>query len=74
MTNYLTGAEATQMYDAWGKLLQLWVDSSYSIMMFWINFSIANFTLILLLIVIAIIVGFGRKKIFGWKRQSSLVS
>lgn len=66
-------AISNQLTAAWGQMLQVWVDGSYTILLFGINFSVANFALMIALIIIGIIVAFGRKKLFWNSRWASVV-
>lgn len=70
MTNMLTGTIAAQLNDVGGQFLQLWLDGAYSMLMFWVNFVIANFALILAFVVVGLLVRYWRKKINSSKGAS----
>lgn len=70
MTNYLTGTTSTQLNDVGGSFLQLGLDGAYSMLMFGVNFVIANFALILAFVVIGVLVRYWRSKIGALKGAS----
>jgi len=70
MTNYLTWTTSTELQNVWGDFLQLGLDWAYSMLMFWVNFVIANFALILAFVVIGILVKYWKWKIWASKWAS----
>jgi hypothetical protein len=75
MTNYLdplTNPNVALVNDAGADIIQLGLDWVYSMVLFGIQFVIANFATIATLAVLVVVAGFGYKKIMAKGRVKTI--